>query len=177
MAKRYIGLTLVSGPPNVRGFEPNTNATIEAGQLVKLTGTPGKITTILGTGNTKTSTGFLGVAGKKTSSASSGASKIPVYIITPEQVWDLHVLNNKNPSSLKWGENYKLKWVSTTAFTLSPVKGSGTATPSLKGTVLSTSAATAEQGAILVAARDNEAKKGSKVLVRFASKASLETAR
>jgi hypothetical protein len=177
MAKRYVGLTLVSGPPNIRNFIKKTTSTFNRGQLVKMTGTPGKIAPILtATTTTSADSGILGVAAKKTTNTTATAT-VPVHVITSEQVWELHAQKAKKPTSYKYGENYYLAYTSTADFTLSPVKGTGTAKPSIKGTYLNTNTATAEEGAILIAARDDAAKKGSKVLVRFGSKAALETAR
>lgn len=170
MAKRYVGLTLVSGPSNIRNFIKYTTTTLNRGQLVKITGTPGKLRKVITAATTPKSSLILGVAAKKVAQSTATAT-VPVHVITPEQVWELHAQKAKKPTSYKYGENYKLGWVSTADFTLSPVKGTGTAKPSIKGTYLNTGAASAQQGAVFVGARDNVAKKGSKVLVRFADEA------
>ena len=170
MTARYVGLKLVSGPPNIRNFIKYTTTTLNRGQLVKITGTPGKLRKVIQAATTPQSSLILGVAAKKVAQNTATAT-VPVHVITPEQVWELHAQKGKKPESYKYGENYKLGYISTADYTISPVKGTGTAKPSLKGTYLSTSGASAQQGAVFIAARDDKAKKGSKVLVRFADEA------
>jgi len=172
MAKRRFRLDLKTGKDNIREFPEKASQAFKRGQLLKVSGsTPGSAALLSATGGV--STGVLGVAAKDGQNSATPANDVPVYVVTPEQVWELHAKSGKKPTSAYTiGANYKIALTSTANFVMTPEDKSSTTKVSVAGPVLSTSTVTAGKGAVLVGYRAG-GKKGSKVLVRFAHNATI----
>lgn len=172
MAKRRFRLELKSGKDNIREFPEKASQTFKRGQLLKISGsTPGSAALLSATGGV--STAVLGVAAKDGQNAATPSDNVPVYVVTPEQVWELHAKSGKKPTTAYTiGKNYKIALTSTASFVMTPEDKSSTTKVSVAGPVLSTSSASAGQGVVLVGYRAG-GKKGSKVLVRFAPGATI----
>lgn len=167
MAKRQFRAELVSGPPNIRRFTQKTGQSYAVGDLVKESS---GICAVTGT----VSTGIHGVAVKAGGSATASLTNLArVSVITPEQVWKLHMTAGKKPSSCTVLNAYKLKITSNASFTITRLNEATSTTVSVKGPVVGTTvAATANQGVIVMGYADGlGAKKGQCVLVRFAAEA------
>ena len=172
MAKRRFRLDLKSGKDNIREFPEKASQAFKRGQLLKVSGsTPGSAA-LATTTTTAIASGILGVAAKDGQNSATPANEVPVYVVTPEQVWELHVKSGKKPTSAYTiGANYKIALTSTASFVMTPEDKSSTTKVSVAGPVLST-ATSAAKGAVLVGYRAG-GKKGSKVLVRFAPDATV----
>lgn len=174
MAKKQFRLTLKSGPDNIRRFTENATESFKRGELVKCTGTgtAADITKVTGT----QSAGILGVAAIDGQNTATPADDANVYVISPEQVWELHVESNKKPNTaFTIGANYKVKYASSTNFTITREAETASTTISIKGPVLKTTAASADHGLVLLGFSDDatKGKKGQKVLVKFADEATV----
>lgn len=169
MAKKQFTLTQISGPTNIRKFTEKATQSYAIGEAVyestgikKLTGT--------------VSTGIMGVAVRKGANvATPPAMNARVSVITPDQVWELHIVSNKKPTSLVMFGNYKLKYTSNASFAITRLDATASTTISVKGPVIVTTVAgTADQGLVVVGFSDSlGTKKGQKVLVRFAGQSGL----
>lgn len=170
--KFKFGFVLKSGNPNTRIYlEESTTQTFNKGSLVKLSGsgTVSDMTTELDTGSTTVvESGCFGIAGKAKTGVAS--SEIPVYVITPEQEWEVHTDRAKKPSTgtlYDLGDAVKLKYSATTSYTLSDGDGN-TITTDVGAWYAADSAATSTKGAIIVGhRRGEEGTLGGRVIVRF----------
>jgi len=168
MAQQFR-LVLKSGPDNIRKFDEDASESFKRGELVKLTGATTGCDVVAATGSI--STGILGVAAKKGQNVATPTEKAEVYVVTPEQTWELHVNANKAPNAnYTLGEAYKVLQITNTSFTMTREAETVSTTVNVRGPVLiTTTAATASQGLVIIGWDDaTKAKKGQKVLVRFA---------
>lgn len=168
MAQQFR-LVLKSGPDNIRKFPEGGTQTFKRGELVKLSGTKTAVTVTVVTTNASISDGILGVAAKKGQNTTTPPDKAEVYVVTPEQVWELHAAANKKPNTnYTLGHNYKVLQVPNTSFTMTREVEAASTTVSMRGPVLGTTDATNTKGLVLVGYNDaTKGKKGQKVLVRF----------
>jgi len=169
MAQQFR-LVLKSGPDNIRKFTEDADESFKRGELVKLTGTTTGCDVVAITGTP--STGLLGVAAKNGQNTTTPPEKAEVYVVTPEQVWELHATDGKKPNTAyTLGEAYKVDQLTSATFTVTREAETASTTVSMRGPVLVTgTATTASQGLVLIGYADEatKGKKGQKVLVRFA---------
>jgi len=174
MAQKFR-LVLKSGPDNLTKYTEDGTESFKRGELVKLTGTGTGVDVVAATG--ALSTGILGVAAKDGQNTTTPSEKAEVYVVTPEQVWELHVNANKKPNTaFTLGDAYQVKHTANTSFTITREAETASTTVSMRGPVLCTTvAATASQGLVMVGWGDEatKGKKGQKVLVRFAPDAGI----
>ena len=171
--KFNFGFVLKSGNPNIRIYpEASTTQTFNKGSLVQLsaTGTVSDMTTEDNTTSTLSSveSGCWGIAMKDHTSVAN--SDIPVYVITPEQEWEVHTDRAKKPNTgtlYDLGNAVKLKYSCSASYTLSD-GDSNTNKTTVGAWYASNSAATATKGAIIVGhRRGEEGTLGGRVIVRF----------
>ena len=170
MAQQFK-LVLKSGPDNLRLFpEKTSTATYKRGELVRITGTAA-VAGVTAAQTGSQSAGILGVAAKDAQGTTTPTEKAEVYVVTPEQVWELHAISGKKPSTCYvLSDAYKWKHTSDASFTITREHETASATISMRGPVVGTTVAgTANQGLIVVGYSDDatKGKKGQKVLVRF----------
>jgi hypothetical protein len=151
--KFKFGFVLKSGNPNVRNYpEQSTTQTFNKGSLVKLNaaGTVSDMTTESDSTSTVTvESGCFGIAGKDATGVAN--SLIPVYVITPEQEWEVHAEQGKKPNTdgaLDLGDAVKLMYSASTSYTLS------------NGT-------TSTNTTVVGHRRGEEGTKGGRVIIRF----------
>ena len=169
-----FGFVLKSGNPNLRLFPENsTTQTFNKGSLVKLSsaGLLSDQTTEDNTTSTATiSADVWGVAQKDHTSVAN--SLIPVYVITPEQEWEVHCEKGIKPNTgayLDLGDQVKLKYTCAKSYTVSNGVSSNTDN-TIGAWVAKNEAATATRGATIVAhRRGEEGTKGGRVIIRFTS--------
>lgn len=167
MAQQFR-LVLKSGPDNIKKYQEKGTQDFKRGEMVKLVGTG--TTALLTTATGSLSTGILGVAAKDGQNTTTPAEKAEVYIVTPEQVWELHVDDGKLPrTDYSLGDAYKVKQITNATYTITREAEAASTTISMRGPVIITTAATARGGLIILGYADGVAKskKGQKVLVRF----------
>ena len=169
-------LVLKSGPDNIRKFTEDESETFKRGEMVKVsgTGTAGDILAATG----EISDGILGVAAVKGHNRTTKVRQEgEVYVISPEQLWEIHVSSDKKPNTAySLGANYDVAQVTSTNFTITREAETASTTVSMRGPVLRTTAAnTASQGLVLVGYADEatRGKKGQKLIVRFAPAACI----
>ena len=171
--KFKFGFFLKCGNPNTRVYlEESTTQTFTKGSLVKLsgTGTFSDLTTESDTTSTLTglSNGCFGIAQKDHTSIAN--SEIPVYVITPEQEWEVHTDRAKKPNTgtlYDHGDAVKLGHTCSTSYTLSDGNGN-TNKITVDAWTASHAAASAANGAIIVGhRRGEEGTLGGRVIVRF----------
>lgn len=171
--KFKFGFQLKSGNSNVRFFSEASTQSFNDGDLVAVN-TAGKVaqftTPSNSTKTTSVSSGILGVAAKDASG--TAGTRIPVYIITPEQEWEVHGAPSKKPSTATLfdeGDLVKLAYKAVTNYTLS--NGTTSMTTTVGAWYAKHSAAT-NNGAVVVAyRRGEEGTKGGRLIVRFTSAA------
>lgn len=170
MAQQFR-LELKEGPDNIKKFTENASQTFKRGEMIKATGTgtAADVTHI----TASVSASILGVAAKNgVNNATPAANEAEVYVVSPEQLWAVHVESNKKPNTaFTLGANYKIDQLTATNFTITREAETASTTVSMRGPVLRTTAATtASQGVVLVDYADEatKGKKGQKVIVRFA---------
>ena len=171
--KFKFGFVLKSGDPNIRVYpEASTTQTFNAGSLVKLsgTGTVSDLTTEDDTTSTLSSleSGCWGIAMKDHTSVAN--SEIPVYVITPEQEWEVHTAKGTKPNTgslYDHGDAVKLMYTCSTSYTLSDGDGNTNKT-TVGAWIAKHSAAAATKGAVIVGhRRGEEGTLGGRVIVRF----------
>jgi hypothetical protein len=123
--KFKFGFVLKSGNPNIRFYpEQSTTQVFNKGSLVKMNaaGTISDITTESdSTKSTTIESGAWGIAAEGKSGVDG--TLIPVYVITPEQEWEVHAEKAKKPNTdgaLDLGNAVKLAYSASTAYTLKP---------------------------------------------------------
>jgi len=167
-----FGFVLKSGNPNTRIYlEKSTTQTFNKGSLVKLAsdGLISDMTTEDNTTSTVTvESGCWGIAQKDHTSVAN--SEIPVYVITPEQEWEVHCQKDKKPNTgtlYDHGDAVKLMYTCSASYTVS--NGVSSNSDNTVGAwVAKDSAATATKGAIIVGhRRGEEGTKGGRMIVRF----------
>ena len=170
--KFQFGFKLKEGPTNVRNFKENsTTQTFHKDSLVKLStaGLLSDILTELTTGATAShETGFIGVAQKDHTGVAN--SLIPVYVISPEQVWEVHAAPSKKPNTgtlYDEGDAVKLAYAAKTAYTLS--NGTTSMTTDVGAWYAAHAAASAAgKGAVVIGyRRGEEGRKGGRMLIKF----------
>jgi hypothetical protein len=172
--KFKFGFVLREGDPNVRLFSEGSTQAFNKGDPVSLaSGKLTQFTTPSTTGATsKISVGIIGIAADDASGTAN--TKIPVYVISPEQVWEVHSKKGVKPSTKATydeGKNVKINYLASTAYTLSD-GDSNTITTDVGAWYASSSAASAGGGVIIMEyRRGEEGTKGGRMLVRFASHA------
>lgn len=167
MAQQFR-LVLKSGSDNIRRFQEASAQGFKRGELVKLAGTG--TTALLATMSGSLSTDILGVAAKDGQDTTTPAEMAEVYVVTPEQVWELHVDDGKIPrTNYSLGDAYKISQLTSANYTITREDETASATVAMRGPVLKTGTATARGGLVLVGYSSDatKAKKGQKVLVRF----------
>lgn len=174
MAKKQFRLILKSGPDHLRRFTENASESFKRGDIVKMTGSgaTADVTKI----TAEVETGILGVAAIDGQNVAAPPNDANVYVIAPDQVWELHVQTNKKPNTAYTiGANYKVDWISSTNYTITRDAETASTTISVVGPILETTTATAGTGLVLLGYSDDatKAKKGQKVLVRFADHATV----
>ena len=174
--KFKFGFKLKEGPTNVRFFKENsTTQTFNKDSLVKLSATgllSDMITESDSTKTVKVSTGAIGVAQKDHTSVAN--SLIPVYVISPEQVWEVHAKPGAKPSTNTLyddGDRVKLKYKATASYTLSDGDGNTiTTTVGAWHADGDTAATAAGKGAIIIGhRRGDEGTKGGRLLIKFST--------
>lgn len=174
MAQQFR-LELKSGPDNIRKFTENASESFKRGEMVKCTGTgtAADITHV----TASVSAGILGVAAKNgVNTTTPTRNEAEVYVVSPEQVWELHVESNTKPNTAYTiGANYKVDQVTSTNFTITREAETASTTVSMRGPVLRTTAASADHGLVLLgfSSEATRGKKGQKVLVKFADEATV----
>ena len=171
--KFKFGFVLKEGNPNTRPFEEHgTTQTFNKGDLVVLSAggdvchklaqsTASAATTAIGTG-------IIGIAGKDATGVDN--SLIPVYVISPEQVWEVHAAPSVAPNTAAYldkGDLALLAYKSVTNYTLS--NGTTTMTTDVGAWYVSNAAGTNNGVAIVGVRRGEEAIKGGRLLVKFTS--------
>lgn len=167
MAQQFR-LVLKSGPDNIRKFQEKGTQAFKRGEIVKLVGTG--TTALLSTATGDTSADILGVAARDGQNTTTPPEKAEVYVVTPDQVWELHVDDGKIPrTNYSLGDAYEMKQLTSATYTLTREAETASTTVSMRGPVLLTTTATARAGLVIVGYADDatKTKKGQKVLVRF----------
>lgn len=166
---QYFKLALKSGPDNIRYFQEKGTQAWRRGELVNIAGTG--TTALVSTATGSASTGWLGVAAKKGQNTTTPSEKAEIYVVTPDQVWELHVDDGKIPrTNYSLGDAYKTKLLTSATYTMTRAAETASTTVNMRGPVLTTTTATgANSGLIIVGYADDatKTKKGQKVLVRF----------
>lgn len=173
--KFKFGFVLREGNPNVRLYEEHgTTQTFNKGDLVVLSSGGDvchKVKASTTTTTTAISTGIIGVAGKDATGTDN--SLIPVYVISPEQVWEVHAAPSVKPNTAAYldkGDLVKLAYKAVTNYTLS--NGTTSMTTDVGAWYAKNSAAGAGTGAVVVGVRrGEEGTKGGRLLVKFTSHA------
>jgi hypothetical protein len=97
--KFKFGLRLAEGPDNIQNFSEGSTQAFNRGDLVKLSS--GKVVQFTtpsdSTKTTTISTGIWGVAARDASGTAN--TLIPVHVIIPAQVWEIHAQQGKRPST------------------------------------------------------------------------------
>jgi hypothetical protein len=170
--KFKFGFVLKSGNPNTRVYlEKSTTQVFNAGSLIKLA-SDGLISDMVTesdeTATVKVSSGAWGIAQKDSTGVAN--SEIPVYVITPEQEWEVHTARTKKPNTnTLWdhGDAVKLQYDAAASYTLSD-GASNTNKTAVGAWVAADSAASATKGAVIVGhRRGEEGTLGGRVIVRF----------
>ena len=164
-------LVLKSGPDNIRKFTEDESETFKRGEMVKASGTA-TAGDILAVG-ADVETDILGVAAVDGHNRTTKVRQEgEVYVVSPEQLWEIHVSTNTKPNTAYTLQaNYDVAHVTSTNFTITREDETASTTISMRGPVLRTTAAgTASAGLVLVGYADEatKGKKGQKVIVRFA---------
>jgi hypothetical protein len=172
--KFKFGFVLKDGPTNIRNFSEGSTQAFNKGDIVKMSS--GKVVQFTTpSDSTKTTTGIesgiIGVAAKDATGTAN--SLIPVYVITPEQVWEVHAQPGKKPSTKATydeGKNVKLAYKAVTTYTLS--NGTTTSTTTVGAWYAQSTTGSAGKGVVIVGyRRGDEGIKGGRMLVRFTSHA------
>ena len=172
--KFRFGFVLRDGPPHVELFQEAASQGFHKGDPVSIaSGALTQFTTPSTTGATsQISVGIIGIAAAD-ASGTTGAW-CPVYVISPEQVWEAHCKKGVKPSTKATyyeGVNCKLNYIASTAYTLSD-GNSNTITTDVAAWYIDSTAASAGAGAVILKYRRGEAgTKGGRMLVRFTSTA------
>ena len=172
MAQQFR-LVLKSGPDNITPYKEDATQSFKRGELIKITDN-----TEVGaaTGNS-IEDGILGIAAKDGQNTATPPNKAEIYVITPEQVWELHVAKGVAPTAYALGANYEINQTTESSYTITREAETTSATVSIRGPVLAavTKTATANQGVILIGYSSDatKAKKGQKVLIRFPGEATV----
>lgn len=176
MGVHQFRLVLKSGPDKIRGYKEDAAQSFKRGELIKPTDT-----TEIGafTGST-VDTAILGVAAKDGQNTTTPSEKAEIYVISPEQVWELHVASGTKPTAYTIGHNYQINMTPTsnTAFVITREKETASASITVRGPVLNTSTTGAgtHEGVVIVGYSSDATKdkKGQKVLVRFTGEATVD---
>ena len=168
MAQQFR-LQLKSGPDNLKPYKEDASQSFKRGEVLKVTDTT-EVAACTGSFDS----GILGVAAADGQNTTTPSDKAQVYVISLDQVWALHVNSAKKPTSYSIGANYKIKQTSNASFTITRENEASSTTVSMRGPVLLTSAATANEGAVVVGyIEGTKAKKGQQILVRFPGEATI----
>jgi len=174
MAQQFR-LELKSGPDKIRPYKEDASQVFKRGELIKVTDT-----TEVGalTGNS-VATGVLGVAAADGQSSATPLNKAQVYVVTPEQTWEIHAASGVKPTAYSIGGNYKVKMKQTavTNFAITREAETSSTTVSIRGPILAatTKVGSTSQGVVVIGYSDDATKdkKGQKLLVRFPSEATV----
>ena len=169
--KFNFGFVLKRGNPDVRLYLEASTQTFNKGSLVKLS-TAGLVSQMTiedsETATTKIESGCWGIAAKD--ATGTAGSEIPVYIITPEQEWEVHTIRTKKPNTgtlYDHGDAVKLMYDAAASYTVSDGNGN-TNKVAVGAWCAAHTAATATKGAIIVGhRRGEEGTLGGRVIVRF----------
>lgn len=174
MAQQFR-LQLKSGTDHIRKFTENATETFKRGEMVKCTGTASAADIAHITASV--SAGILGIAAKDgVNAATPPRHEAEVYVVSPEQTWELHVESNTKPNTAYTiGANYKVDQVTSTNFTITRENETASTTVSMRGPVLRTTAASGDHGLVLLGfhSEATRGKKGQKVIVKFADEATV----
>jgi len=172
--KFKFGFVLRDGPNNIQLLSEGSTQSFNRGDIVKMSS--GKVVQFTTPSNsTKTTTGIeTGIIGVAARDATGTANTlIPVYIITPEQLWEVHAQPGKKPSTKATydeGKNVKLAYKAVTTYTLS--NGTTTTTTTVGAWYAQSTAATGGAGVVIEKyRRGDEGIKGGRMLIRFTSHA------
>ena len=172
--KFRFGFVLRDGPPNVEQFAEAATQSFHKDDPVKLSsGSVAQIYTPSTTAtNAAISTGIIGIAAADASGTTG--TLIPVYVITPAQVWEAHCLQGVKPSTIATyyeGVNCKINYNACTDYVLSD-GDSNTMTTDVGAWYVASTAASAGGGVVIMKyRRGEEGTKGGRMLVRFTSHA------
>ena len=172
--KFKFGFVLKDGPPNIEQFEEAASQSFNRGDPISIaTGALTQFTTPSTTGATSSiSVGIIGIAAAD-ASGTTGAL-CPVYVISPEQVWEAHCKKGVKPSTKATyyeGVNCKLNYLASASYTLSDGNGNTNKTD-VAAWYIESAAASAGAGVVIMKyRRGEEGTKGGRMLVRFTSTA------
>lgn len=169
--KFLFGFKLVKGDPNLQEFSEGSTQSFNAGDPVKMSS--GKLVQMTTPSDTSTTTvvesGFWGIAAKDASGTAN--TQIPVYVIRPEQVWEVHAKRGTKPSTKATydeGKSVKVSYYANTGYTVSD--GTSTSTTTVGAWYAASSAATSTKGIVIVNYKEGEAGvQGGRMHVRFSS--------